>query len=422
MGVGAALLLPASLAIVATTFRGKERSAAIAIWISIAWGAQAFGPLVGGVLTELGEWRLIFWINLPLGLIAIALARWACRESRDELADPRIDWPGFATISLGLVALMLALTEANTLGAGSPVIVGLLIASALLLGAFIIIERRAESPIVDLGFFRSRDFIGGNWANFAANFVFGAVLFFMALYLQEGLRFSPLDAGVLLLPATVVMLAFAPVGRLWSDRAGPRWPTVIGLTLVTVGTWTITLVTVSSQYLDLLPGFVILGAGIGLIITPITTATLNAVPASSSGSASGVFNAGSMLGGSFGVAASVALFQSAGFSRLQDLVSAASIEISSKRIEDLESLLISSGSAQSVLGPLTDKVAAEVTTIIRETFVFALSETIFLSVVLAASGAVMAFVLIRGRIHPQALEVVTGERPARTGADRRAGP
>ena len=205
-GLGAAAVLPTALAIIAVTFTGKQRDTAIAIWIAVCWGAQALGPLVGGVVVDSLGWRWIFWINLPIGIAALLLTWWSTAESRDAHTSRSIDVPGVVTLVGGLFLLSASLVLADNVGAaGFALMLG---GAFALLALFVVIERRSKNPIVVLSIFRKRRFDGAVTANLIANFVFGGVVFFMALYLQVVEGYEPLMAGLLLLPATIPTALF----------------------------------------------------------------------------------------------------------------------------------------------------------------------------------------------------------------------
>ena len=329
----------------------------MAIWIATGWAATSAAPLLGGLLTEVGGWRWVLWFNVLVGAAVFAVAAWACPESRGDVADRRIDWLGLVTGSLGLLALMLAISEANTLGWGSAGILGLFAASALLLVLFIWIESRVPSLLVHLNFFRDRTFVGGFSSNFALNFAVLALLFFMALYLQEILGFTPAETGLLLMPKTLAILALTPVGWAWSERAGPRLPIAAGLAIAGAGLASLAFISDSTDYLGVLPGLVVVGIGVGLMNTQVATAMLFAVRRSRAGAAPAVFKSSSMLGASFGIAGSVALFQHLGAQRLRDGLSSAGIELSATRVADLGTLLTEAGPPRRALAGLPERAA-----------------------------------------------------------------
>jgi EmrB/QacA subfamily drug resistance transporter len=309
-GVGAAFMMPATLSIITHAFPAEERGKAIGTWAGVSALALAIGPLLGGFLTEHVGWESIFFINVPVGVGAVLAAMFAVRESRDETVGREVDYAGVALLTAGLTALVLALVEGNSWGWGSPEIVALIAGSVILLGLFAAIERRVRAPMVEFGLFASRNFIGSVTVAFIVTFAMLGMFFFLALYMQNILGYTPLEAGVRFLPTTLMIMAVAPLAGRLSDRIGPRWPIVAGMTLTTVSLFLFTQIGDGTTYSDLLPAFVLMGVGVALTMSPMSTAAMNAVPVAKAGIASGVLSMSRMIGGTFGVAAIGALFQS----------------------------------------------------------------------------------------------------------------
>ncbi|MFM7553142.1 MAG: MFS transporter [Actinomycetota bacterium] len=304
-GVGAALILPTALAIVAVIFTGRERDTAIGAWIATCWGAQALGPLVGGLLIAVLSWQWIFWINLPIAAVALLIVWRATPETREEGAERSVDIPGAVTLvgAIGLVSYGLVKVDTYTpreLG-------GIFAVAVALLVAFVVWERRTANPVVQLAIFRRARFDGAVLANLIANIVFGAVIFFMALYLQVVEGRSPLVAGALLLPATIPILLLNPIGTRIGRSRGPWLPTAVGMGLLALGC--ALLLDLAGGYGQLLAPFVLIGAGIGLQITPCAAVAVEDPDGAGEGVASGVYKASSMIGGSLGVALGTAIFQ-----------------------------------------------------------------------------------------------------------------
>jgi EmrB/QacA subfamily drug resistance transporter len=301
-GVGAALMMPATLSIITNTFPPHERGKAIGTWAGVSALALAIGPVLGGVLVEHVSWQSIFFINLPVAAVAIAVTLFATQESRDETVLPTIDIPGIAAITIGLTALTLALVEASSWGWGSPRVLGLFALAAAGLAAFARIERRVRVPMVDFDFFGSRTFLGANIVAFIVSFAMLGMFFFLTLYMQNVLRYSPLEAGLRFLPTTIMVIVIAPIAGRQTDRIGPRPLMTAGLALVATSLLWQSFLTPDSGFGFLLPGFVLMGIGIALVMSPMSTAAMNAVDASKAGVASGILSMSRMVGGTLGVA------------------------------------------------------------------------------------------------------------------------
>jgi EmrB/QacA subfamily drug resistance transporter len=300
--VGAALMMPATLSIITNTFPPHERGKAIGTWAGVSALALAIGPVVGGFLVENVSWQSIFFINLPVAVVAVAVTLFATRESRDESVLPRVDLPGVAAITVGLTALTLALVEANSWGWGSPRLIGLFVLAAVGLGVFAAVERRVPVPMVDVRFFRSRTFLGTNIVAFIVSFAMFGMFFFLTLYMQNVLRFSPLEAGIRFLPTTLMVIVIAPIAGRLTDRIGPRPLITLGLTLVATSLLWQSFLTPTTGFGFLFPGFVLMGIGIALVMSPMSTAAMNAVDQSKAGVASGILSMSRMVGGTLGVA------------------------------------------------------------------------------------------------------------------------
>jgi EmrB/QacA subfamily drug resistance transporter len=310
-GIGAAFMMPATLSIVTHAFPPEERGKAIGTWAGVSALALAIGPLLGGFLTEEVSWRAIFYINLPVAAGAILASLFAVRESRDETVGREVDFAGVAALTAGLTALVLALVEGNAWGWGSPEILALFGAAAVLLVAFVAIELRVRAPIVDFEYFRSRDFLGSNAIAFIVTFAMFGMFFFIALYMQNVLGYSPLEAGLRFLPTTLMVVIVAPTAGRLVDRIGPRPLIVTGLLIVATSLFLQSRVDVDTTYADLWLPFVLMGIGVAMVISPMSTAAMNAVDVSKAGVASGIISMSRMIGGTFGVAVLGAVMQGA---------------------------------------------------------------------------------------------------------------
>jgi EmrB/QacA subfamily drug resistance transporter len=308
-GVGAALMMPATLSIITDAFPASERGKAMGMWAGVSALALAVGPVVGGFLTEHVSWRAIFYLNIPVAIGAVSASLFAVRESRDPTVGREVDYAGVAALTAGLAALILALVEGNEWGWGSTEIIALLASSVVALAAFVAIELRVKTPMVEFHFFSDRNFLGAVVVALIVSFSMLGVFFFLALYMQDILRYSPLEAGVRFLPSTLMIVGVAPVAGRLADRFGPRWLITAGLGIVAASLYSFSGIAVDSSYLDLLPGFMLLGIGIALTMSPMTSAAMNAVAVEKAGIASGVLSMFRMVGGSLGVAVTGAIFQ-----------------------------------------------------------------------------------------------------------------
>jgi EmrB/QacA subfamily drug resistance transporter len=310
-GVGAALMMPATLSIVTDAFPAEERGKAMGTWAGVSALALAVGPVLGGFLTEHVSWRAIFYLNIPVAVGAVAAALFAVRESRDTTVGRQVDYPGVAILTASLTALVLALVEGNAWGWGSTEIVGLLIGAGIGLVAFVAVELRVSAPMVEFRFFSHRNFLGAVVVALIVSFAMLGVFFFLALYMQNILGYSALEAGVRFLPSTLMIVLVAPLAGRAADRIGSRWLIVAGLVIVAASLHTFSGIAVDSSYGELLPGFMLLGIGIALTMSPMTSAAMNAVAVEKAGIASGVLSMFRMVGGSLGVAVTGAIFQGA---------------------------------------------------------------------------------------------------------------
>ena len=232
-GAGAALMNPATLSIISATFPPKQRGAAIGIWAGVSALALAIGPLVGGLLTEHLSWHWIFFVNVPVGVVAIAASFLLITESKDETHES-LDLPGLGTSALGLFALTYGLIEANAYGWTSARIVGSFAVAVISLVSFVLIERRRRYPMLDLTLFRSGTYTGANVSMLLVALSMFGVFFFVSLYMQNVLGYSAVQAGAAFLPMTVLIILIAPIAGKASDRFGSRWLMTIGMVLLGV--------------------------------------------------------------------------------------------------------------------------------------------------------------------------------------------
>jgi EmrB/QacA subfamily drug resistance transporter len=301
-GAGAALMNPATLSIITSTFPPRQRGTAIGIWVGVSASALAIGPLVGGLLTEHVGWNSIFYINVPIGALAIAASFLFIRESKDTSREQRPDVPGLVTSGLGLFALTFALIEGNSQGWRSSLILGAFAVAAVSLTAFVLLERHQRLPMLDLTLFRSGTFIGANTVVLLVALAMFGVFFFVSLYMQNVLGYSAVQAGAAFLPMTLLVTFTAPiVGRL-SDRVGSRWLITGGMTLVGLQLLYFSTLGVRESYWALVPGMLLGGIGMPSVMTPGSAAAMSGIANDKAGVGSAVLNSSRQVGGSIGIA------------------------------------------------------------------------------------------------------------------------
>jgi EmrB/QacA subfamily drug resistance transporter len=301
-GVGAAMLVPASLAILGASFDKNARARAVGIWAGAGGLMSAVGPVLGGWLTDTVSWRAVFLINLPLAVLAVLFILAGARESRAPQAGP-IDWLGALSVTVGLAAITWSLTEAPARGFGAePVIAGLLLGVGAL-AAFIAIERRVESPMVPLALFHSRTFSGANGLTFLLYAAFGGALFLLPFQLIGSHGYSAAAAGAALLPLSVGLAVLSPMAGALTARVGVRLMLTVGPLLVAAGFALLAFRSGEADYWHgVFPGLAFMALGMGVAVAPLTDAVLGAVPDAYEGAASGINNATARVGGLAAVA------------------------------------------------------------------------------------------------------------------------
>ncbi len=367
-GIGGATMFATALALLAQEFRGRDRGTAFGVWGATIGGAVAIGPLIGGALTEGLGWRWIFFVNLPIGVLAVVLAVTRLAESRDP-EGRSVDWAGFLLLSGSLFLLVFSLLRGNAEGWGSARIVAQLIGAAALGILFLVVERVQPRPMLDLSLFRKPAFTGVQTAAFAISASQFAMFLYLTLYLQNVLGYSPLEAGLRFLPTTLCSFVFAFLGGQLSARAPARIQLALGLSLVGTGLLIQHLaVTVHSGWTALLPGFVVGGIGIGITNPSISSTAVGVVERTRSGMASGVNNTFRQVGIATGIAMLGAVFQ-----------------------HELERRLGGGPAVQAVAAGGVSAPGA------RAAFVESLETLFLVASIIAFAGAALSLGLVRGR-------------------------
>jgi len=303
-GLGAALISPAALSIISTTFaEGKERARALGVWAAIAIGGSAVGLVLGGALTQSFSWRWIFFVNVPVGILTFLAATRLVPESKDENVHRGYDLAGAVTVTGGLMALVYALVNSASHGWGSTTTVVSFIAAVALLAAFVAIEQRSAEPLVRLSIFRVRSLLTANVAMFLAFSGMFAMFFFNSLYIQQILGFGPLKAGVSFLPFTAGVMLSAGLASGLAPRIGVRPVAAAGMVLTVIGMVLFARMPVDGSYaIDVLPGMIVGSLGMGAIFMPLTLVATTGLDDEDQGLASGLFNTSQQVGGALGLA------------------------------------------------------------------------------------------------------------------------
>ena len=311
-GVGAALIAPASLAIIAATFPGKLRGAAIGLWAGVSASALGLGPLFGAIVSDNLGWAWIFWLNVPLGVGAWLLVRAVVGESRAPDAARTLDVAGAGLSAAALLTLLLALSRGNDVGWAAPGTVALFAGAAACLVLFVWHETRAREPLLDPSWFRDRSFAGANVQILLSTSVMCSLFFFLALYVQTVLGHTALEAGLSLLPLTVTIVAVGPLAGRLAGRIGARLPVTLGMLLLGGALLGLSGLAVDSSLLGLTPWLTLAGTGIGLVTAPVTIAALGSDESAGYGATAAVFNTFRTTGLALGVAIMGAILASFG--------------------------------------------------------------------------------------------------------------
>ena len=392
-GVGGAVMFAVSLALIAQEFSaGRERGMAMGVYGATIGIAVAVGPLVGGVLTEWLGWESIFFLNVPIGIAAIAITQLRLRESRDPNAS-RIDWAGLVTFSTSLFLLVLGLLRGNNEGWGSTLIVSLLASSAVLMAAFLFIETRVKEPMLPLHLFKKPAFTGVQLAALAVSSSMFALFLYLTLYLQGYLGHDPIEAGLRYLPITVVnFFVAAGTGALLS-RVQARVLISAGLGLTGLGLLLMGGIDPTDDWTGLLAGFLLTGAGVGLINPAIADVAVSVVPKEQSGMASGINDTFRQVGLAIGIAAWGAIFLGQGAAKVEELAAGTPAATGDRPRELVEA--VSSGQLDTALANVPAGARPGVADAARDGFLSGINEILMLGGIIAVVGALFALWLIR---------------------------
>jgi EmrB/QacA subfamily drug resistance transporter len=406
-GIGGAIMFAVSLALIAQEFpAGRERGTAMGVYGATIGVAVAIGPLVGGALTDALGWESVFFLNVPIGLAAIVITYAKVRESKDPSAT-RIDWQGLVTFSASLFLLVLGLLRGNDEGWSSTLIIALFAGAAVLMAAFVVIESRVKEPMLPLRLFRNRAFAGVQLAAFGVSASMFALFLYLTLYLQNELGYSPLEAGLRYLPVTVASFLVAPVAGGLLSRVPARVLMSAGLGLTGLGLLLMSGVNEGSEWTTLLGGFLVAGAGVGLLNPVIADVAVSVVPKEQSGMASGVNDTFRQVGVAVGIAAWGAIFLSRGASKVSELLAGSSAATGQRPRQLVEA--VSSGNLEQALQGVPRGARGAAADAAHQGFLGGFNLILLLGSLLAFAGALLALGLVRERdIDREPLEAEPG--------------
>jgi EmrB/QacA subfamily drug resistance transporter len=394
-GAGGAAMFAVSLSLIAQEFpAGRERGTAMGVYGATIGGAVAVGPLIGGALTDGFGWESIFYLNVPIGIIALIMTYLKVRESRDPEAT-RVDWAGVVTFSAALFMLVWALVRGNNEGWGSGLIIGLFIAAALVMTAFVVIQLRVREPMLPLHLFQRHAFTGVQVAAFGVSASLFSLFLYMTLYLQNYLRISPFGAGLRYLPITFLTFLVSPIAGALLSRVQARLMLFVGLGLVGIGLLLMGGIPASADWTTLLPGFIVAGIGGGLINPVIADVAVSVVPKRQSGMAAGINDTFRQVGISVGIAVWGAIFIGRGAAKVRQ-VAAGTPAAQGSRPRDLVEAS-SSGALQQVLATVPPSARPAVARAARAGFLAGLNDVLALGGYLCLLSAVAALWLVRER-------------------------
>lgn len=393
-GVGGALLVPGSLAIISASFEGERRGKAIGTWSGFSGITAALGPILGGYLVENVSWRAAFLINVPLAAVVLFIVFRHVPESRDPGAR-KLDLPGALLATLGLGGIVYGLIESSSRGLGDPLVLGALVLGAAALVAFVVVERRSREPMMPLSLFRSRNFSGANLLTLLLYAGLGGALYFLPFNLIQVHGYSATAAGSAFLPFIVITFLMSRWAGGLVTRYGARLPLVVGASITALGFVLFALPgTEGSYWTTFFPAVVVQGLGMSLVIAPLTTTALNSVEGSHSGLASGVNNAVSRAAGLLAIAV-LGIFVFAAFSNGLDS-RLAELNLTPEQLAALESEKVDLGGAETPEG-LSGEAAAAVEQAVDEAFVGAFRLAMYIAAGLAVASALAAAILIEGK-------------------------
>jgi EmrB/QacA subfamily drug resistance transporter len=391
-GIGGAAMFASSLALIAQEFKGRERGTAFGVFGATAGASLALGPLIGGALTSGISWRWVFFINVPIGVLAVLFLLTKVAETPRREVRP--DWLGAAIYAAALFAIVFGLIRGNPDGWSSATVLTALAGGTALLVLFVLIERVREQPMLEFGLFRRPAFTGATLAAFAFGASLASIFLYITLYLQNILGYSPFETGLRFLPLTLLILLAAPIAGRLTERVPLRLLLAVGSALIAVGLGLMTQVAADSRWTVLLPGFIIAGLGSGVFNPPRAAAAVATVPEEKVGVGSSVNNTAVQIGLATGIAALGAVFES----RVRTVLEGQLAETASRLGPRREGIMDQAGSGNAEgLQALPPDLQAAVADALRVSFVDGLDRILWIAAAVALAGAIISLLLVRQR-------------------------
>lgn len=395
-GLGGALMIPGSLSIISSSFGAKERGRAIGTWSAITTMVTIGGPLLGGALADAGLWRYIFFINIPIGIISLLILLFKVKESRDEETDHALDYPGAFASLVGLALLTFGFLRIPAVGFKNPQAYISLIAGLIAIIVFIFIEQRSKHPMMPLQLFKNKTFSGANLLSFFLYAGLGAGILFLNLNMIQAQGYKQLQAGLTLLPFTILMISVARFAGSLADKHGPRWLLIVGPAVAGVGLLLLSFIKQtngpSDYFKSFFPGILVFGLGMSFTVAPLTTAVMGALPDHFSGTASGINNATTRIAGVFAnaVLGALAILFFSGY--LSEKIN--NIQLNTNEQKSVMEQVTNLGNARppDALNSI-DKI--NIAKAYKEGFINAYNKIMLICAVLAFLGALMSFLFIK---------------------------
>lgn len=398
-GIGGALLIPGSLAIISASFDRDQRGQAIGTWSAFTAITAALGPVLGGWLVENLDWRWVFFLNVPLALITLAITFWRVPESWGKTAKDRLDWPGAALATLGLGGLVFGLIEQSNLGFEHPLTLGALAVGVLALLAFVMVESRQKSPMMPLDIFQSRTFRGANLLTLFVYGGLGGALFFVPFNLIQVQGYSATAAGAANTPMVLIIFLLSRWAGGLVDRYGAKLPLIVGPLIAAAGYLLFAVPGIGGSYwLTFFPPMVVLGLGMAITAAPLTTAVMGSVEEDEAGVASGVNNAVSRSAGLLALAV-LGIFALNTFnSSLDTRLAPLNLDPAAQDALDVEREKLGGATAPATLPEVTRSAVSQA---IDEAFVATFRLVMFIAALMALAGAFFAWWLVEGKVAPE---------------------